>query len=54
MENLNIGQRVSYTTTGRFPKKVAGVIEGFDDPWVVVKCDDGITRKTRPGPLTAI
>lgn len=50
---FNTGDRVAYTTTGRFPKEVKGVVTGFDGGWVIVKGDDGKERKTRPAPLRA-
>lgn len=55
------GDRVAYTTTGRFPKEVVGTVEGIEDLgkvrggglWARVRGDDGATRKTRPGTLRA-
>lgn len=51
---INVGDRVAYTTTGRFPKEVTGAVTGLDNGWVIVKGDDGKERRTRPSPLRKI
>jgi hypothetical protein len=52
--NITLGARVRYTTTGRYPKIITGTVTGFDGGWVVVKDDEGVSRKTRPSPITLI
>lgn len=47
------GQRVSFKTPGRYSTEQAGVIESIDSAYATVKCDDGKTRKARPGTLRA-
>jgi hypothetical protein len=59
--NFKAGDRVAYTTTGRYPKDVTGTVERLEDLgkargggiWAHVKGDDGQTRKTRPSTLRA-
>lgn len=54
MSDLQTGHRVAYTTTGRYPKEIQGVVVGHDNGWVIVKGDDGKERRTRPSPLRKI
>lgn len=46
------GEKVNYTTTGRFPKPINGTVVGSDGGWLRVKGADGVERKTRPGPVS--
>lgn len=54
MNGFNIGDKVAYTTTGRYPTRVEGTVDGFDGVWVLVKDAAGKVRKSRPSPLTKI
>jgi hypothetical protein len=64
MKEWKIGDRVTFTTTGRYPRGVTGEIvqiekqtgagRGQTGTWVHVRSEDrGPARKTRPGTLTA-
>lgn len=45
------GQRVSFKTPGRYAREATGVIESIDSAYATVVCDDGKTRRARPGTL---
>jgi hypothetical protein len=46
-------QVVAFTTPGRFPRDHTGVVVSSDSAFVIVKCADGETRKSRPGATRA-
>ena len=50
---FTIGQRVAFTTPGRYPRPQAGVVESIGSAYAAVKCDDGKVRQARPGTLKA-
>lgn len=47
-KTFEVGQRVTFTTPGRYPREKAGVVEAVGS-FLTVKTDDGETLKTRPG-----
>jgi hypothetical protein len=43
------GQKVTFSTPGRYPRPQSGTVTGVESGWLTVKCDDGVVRKTKPG-----
>jgi hypothetical protein len=50
---FQVGQRVTFTTPGRYPTQQTGAIQAIDSRFADVKCDDGKVRRARPATLHA-
>lgn len=51
---IAIGDAVTFTTPGRFPRDRSGKVIGIGSDFITIQSDDGPVRKSRPGAVKKV